>query len=55
MVELLFRLAVASEELRALQDRYTEEYPPIQNLLRELETIETVSIPAVVEGFLRNP
>jgi capsular exopolysaccharide synthesis family protein len=49
---ILDELVSARSELRVLQDRYSDDYGPIQDLLAQLETIETRSIPRVVEGII---
>lgn len=39
-------------ELRALRDRYVDEYPPIQERLSTIATIESVAIPRIVRGLI---
>ena len=49
---ILHELAEARSELRALRHRYADDYPPIQDLLGRLLTIETRAIPRVVQGII---
>lgn len=49
---ILDDLVGARSELRVLQDRYSDDYPPIQNLLVQIRTIETRSVPRVVQGII---
>jgi len=49
---LLSELVDARSELRVLQDRYSDDYPPIQDLLVRIGTLETRSIPTVVRGIM---
>ena len=49
---ILDELVSARSELRVLQDRYSDDYPPIQDLLVQIETIESRSIPRVVRGII---
>jgi len=50
---ILDELVDARSELRALRDRYSDDYPPIQDLLNQIESIETTAIPRVVLGIMR--
>ncbi len=50
---LLGALVEARSELRALRDRYADDYPPIQDLVVRIETIERGAIPEVVRGIIR--
>ena len=49
---LLDALVQARSELRVLRDRYSDDYPPIQNLLATISSLETGAIPRVVSGIL---
>lgn len=48
----LDELVQARSELRVYRDRYADDYPPIQDLLVRIETLERRSIPPVVDGIL---
>lgn len=50
---ILDELVEARSELRVLRDRYADDYPPIQALLTQVETIEEQAIPRVVQGIMR--
>jgi len=45
-------LVRAREQLRVLRDRYSDDYPPIQDLLATIETVETRAIPTVLRGLI---
>jgi capsular exopolysaccharide synthesis family protein len=49
---ILDELVQARSELRVYRDRYADDYPPVQDLLIQIETIETRAIPQVVDGIL---
>lgn len=49
---LLSDLVEARSQLRVLRDRYQDDYRPIQDLLAQIETLETQSIPTVVQGII---
>lgn len=49
---LLNELVEARAELRALRDRYSDDYPPVQDLLARIETLQRDAIPNVVDGIL---
>ena len=49
---ILDDLVEARSELRVYRDRYADDYPPIQNLLAEIESIERNAIPRVVNGII---
>jgi len=49
---ILDELVLARSELRTYRDRYADDYPPIQDLLVRIETLETRSVPQVVDGIL---
>lgn len=49
---ILDELVDARSQLRVLRDRYADDYPPIQNLLVQVESIETRAIPRVVLGII---
>jgi hypothetical protein len=51
---ILRDLVGAREELRVLRDRYSDDYPPIQELLSTIESIETMAVPTVVRGLIAN-
>ncbi|MDZ7778642.1 MAG: polysaccharide biosynthesis tyrosine autokinase [Gemmatimonadota bacterium] len=50
---LLTELVEARSELRALRERYSDEFPPVQDLLDRINTLETESIPEVARGLLQ--
>ena len=50
--QILDELVEARSELRVLQDRYADDYPPIQDLLVRIGTIESRAIPRVVQGII---
>lgn len=50
--QILAELVEARSELRALRNRYADNYPPIQDLLVRIATIEGEAIPRVVDGVL---
>lgn len=49
---ILDELVEARSELRAYRDRYADDYPPIQDLLVRIGTLEERAIPQVVDGVL---
>jgi len=49
---ILDELVNNRSQLRVLRDRYSDDYPPIQELLTRIRTIETQAIPRVVSGIL---
>lgn len=49
---ILDQLLEARSELRALRDRYADDYPPIQDLLVQIRTLESGAIPRVVQGII---
>lgn len=49
---VLNELVEARSQLRVFRDRYSDEYPPIQELLTRIETIEEETVPRLVEGIL---
>jgi capsular exopolysaccharide synthesis family protein len=49
---ILDELVSARSELRVYRDRYADDYPPVQDLLVQIETIESRAVPQVVEGIL---
>jgi capsular exopolysaccharide synthesis family protein len=49
---ILDELVELRSQLRVLSDRYRDDYAPIQDLVMQIETIESVAIPRVVEGIL---
>jgi capsular exopolysaccharide synthesis family protein len=42
----------ARSALRALSDRYSTDYPPVQEILTQIESIEQNAIPRVVRGII---
>lgn len=49
---VLTELVTARSQLRVLRDRYSDEYPPIQELLTRIETLEQETVPRLVRGIL---
>jgi polysaccharide biosynthesis transport protein len=49
---LLTELVQARADLRALRERYSDDFGPVRDLLQRINTIETQSIPQVVRGIL---
>ncbi len=49
---VLSELVTARSELRTLEDRYSPEYPPIQELMTRISTIEQQAVPRIVGGIL---
>ncbi|MEQ1858059.1 MAG: polysaccharide biosynthesis tyrosine autokinase, partial [Longimicrobiales bacterium] len=49
---ILDELVVARSQLRVYRDRYADDYPPVQDLLVQIETIESRAVPQVVDGIL---
>lgn len=49
---ILDDLVDARSELRVLRDRYSDDYPPVQELLSQIRSIEQQSIPRVVTGVI---
>ncbi|MEX2049023.1 MAG: polysaccharide biosynthesis tyrosine autokinase [Gemmatimonadota bacterium] len=49
---ILDELVQARSELRVYRDRYADDYPPVQDLLVRIETLERRSVPQVVDGVL---
>lgn len=49
---ILDELVQARSELRAYRDRYADDYPPVQDLLVRIGTLEERAIPQVVDGVL---
>ena len=39
-------------QLRVLQERYEDDYPPIQDLLGQIQTVESQAVPRVVQGIM---
>jgi uncharacterized protein involved in exopolysaccharide biosynthesis len=48
---VLAELVTARSELRALEDRYSPEYPPIQDLMTRISTLEQQTVPRIVGGI----
>jgi len=49
---ILDELVEARSELRVYRDRYADDYPPIQDLLVQISTIEDQAVPRVVNGIM---
>ncbi|HET9949775.1 MAG TPA: polysaccharide biosynthesis tyrosine autokinase, partial [Longimicrobiales bacterium] len=49
---ILDELVQARSQLRAYRTRYADDYPPVQDLLAQIESIERRAIPQVVNGIL---
>lgn len=49
---LLSELVEARTELRALRERYSDEFGPVQDLIRRIDTLEQEAIPRVTRGIL---
>ena len=49
---ILDELVQVRSEVRVLRERYSDDYPPLRELLNQTETIETVAIPRVVRSVL---
>jgi capsular exopolysaccharide synthesis family protein len=49
---IMDELVTMRSQLRALRDRYRDDYPLVQDLLLQLRSIESGAIPQVVEGIL---
>lgn len=50
---ILDELVEARSQLRVYRDRYADDYPPIQDLLVQIGTIEEQAIPRVVAGIMQ--
>ena len=48
----LVELVGARAELRALRARYADDYPPIQTLVSQIQSLESEVIPGAVDGIL---
>ena len=49
---ILDELVEARSQLRVYRDRYADDYPPIQDLLVQIGTIEEQAVPRVVGGIM---
>lgn len=49
---LMAELVEARSQLRVLRERYSDEFPPVQEAIQQIETIEDESIPRVARGIL---
>ena len=49
---LLTELVAARAQVRALRDRYSDDFPPVQELLTRIGTLEAETIPFVARGIL---
>ena len=49
---ILSDLVEARSELRVLRDRYADDYPPIQDRLVQIATLEQEAVPRVVNGII---
>jgi len=54
LVSALNQLSETRAELRALRERYTDEYGPVAEVIRRGETLETVTIPSLAQSLLDN-
>jgi capsular exopolysaccharide synthesis family protein len=52
LLRILSDLVDARSELRALTDRYSADYPPVQDVLTRITSIEQNAIPRVVRGII---
>jgi capsular exopolysaccharide synthesis family protein len=52
LLRILSDLVDARSELRALTDRYSSEYPAVQDVLTQIQSIEQDAIPRVVRGII---
>jgi hypothetical protein len=50
--QIMDELTRSREEVRALRERYVDDYPPIRDRLETIAQIEGVAIPRVVRGIL---
>ena len=50
--KILDELVSARSELRAFEERYQPDYPPIQDLMARIRTIENESIPRLVDAII---
>jgi len=50
---LIGELVTARAELRALQARYSNDFPPVRDMLQRINTLETQSIPQLARGILQ--
>jgi capsular exopolysaccharide synthesis family protein len=53
LTRALSELVEARSELRVLRDRYSDDYPPLQDLLASIESIERGTVPNIVQGVIR--
>jgi capsular exopolysaccharide synthesis family protein len=49
---ILDDLVEARSQVRVLRDRYSDDYAPLQELLAQVQTIETRAVPRVVQGII---
>ena len=52
LVSALAQLSETRAELRALRERYTDEYGPVAEVIRRRQTLEGVTIPALAQSLL---
>jgi len=52
LVAALNQLSQTRAELRALRERYTDEYGPVAEVIRREQTLEGVTIPALAQSLL---
>ncbi len=52
LVAALGQLSETRAELRALRERYTDEYGPVAEVIRRQQTLETVTIPSLAQSLL---
>lgn len=53
MAVVLQELVQARSELRALRERYSDDFPPVQAAQARIETLETETIPGLARGILQ--
>lgn len=52
LMQALTELTTRQASLRAMRNTYTEDYPPLQRLRQEVETLQQQSIPALAEALI---
>jgi capsular exopolysaccharide synthesis family protein len=52
--KILDELVDLRSRIRVLRDRYADDYPPIQDLMVQIESLEEGAIPRVVRGIMRD-
>ncbi len=51
--QVINELVQARSELRVLQDRYSDDFPPVQEVLTRIATLEGSTIPRVANSLVR--